>query len=64
MCTVHVDFQTEVDVIEDVDEYNTWAGGLVIVLRLLVVVCFLASLRDTMANEFNQERLQGRTDHS
>ncbi len=46
--------QTEVDVIEDVDEYQTIPGVIILVLRVVVMFCFLLALRETMMHEFTQ----------
>ena len=43
--------------IEDVDEYQTLPGGIILVLRVIVMLCFIASLKETMLHEFNPERL-------
>lgn len=37
--------QTEVDIIEDIDEYQTWPGWLILGLRCLIIVWFLLELR-------------------
>lgn len=50
--------KTEVDVIEDVEEYQTIPGVIILVLRVVVMLCFLLALRETMMHEFSQERLQ------
>ena len=49
-------FQTEVDVIEDVEEYQTIPGVIILVLRVVVMLCFLVALRETMMHEFTQVR--------
>lgn len=49
--------QTEVDVVEDIEEYQTIPGMLTIALRVLVMVSFVVVLRDTMFHEYNQEKL-------
>jgi hypothetical protein len=50
-----IDFnQTEVDVIEDIEEYQTVPGAIILVLRVVVMLCFLVALRDTMMHEFSQ----------
>jgi hypothetical protein len=46
--------QTEVDVIEDIEEYQTVPGVIILVLRVVVMLCFLVALRDTMMHEFSQ----------
>lgn len=50
-------FQTEVDIIEDIDEYQTWPGWLIIVFRTLIMVWFLFELRNTMLYEHNMQKL-------
>lgn len=49
--------QTEVDVIEDIDEYQTWPGWLTLALRVLIMVWFLFELRNTMTYEHNSNKL-------
>lgn len=49
--------QTEVDIIEDIDEYQTWPGWLIIVFRTLIMVWFLYELRTTMLYEHNTQKL-------
>ncbi|XP_066992401.2 integral membrane protein GPR180 [Anabrus simplex] len=48
---------TEVDIIEDIDEYQTWPGWLIIVFRTLIMVWFLFELRNTMMYEHNAQKL-------
>ncbi|CAL4107819.1 unnamed protein product [Meganyctiphanes norvegica] len=48
----------EVDVIEDIDEYQTWPGWLTLGLRVLIMIWFLAELRMTMTYEHNTSKLQ------
>lgn len=48
---------TEVDIIEDIDEYQTWPGWLIIVFRTLIMVWFLYELRTTMFYEHNIQKL-------
>lgn len=50
-------FQTEVDIIEDIDEYQTWPGWLIIVFRSLIMIWFLYELRTTMLYEHNTQKL-------
>ena len=45
------------DVIDDIVEYETTPGVIILVLRVLVMLTFLASLRDTMLRESNSDRL-------
>lgn len=49
--------QTEVDVIEDIDEYQTWPGWLILILRTVVMAWFLYCLRATMAFEHQKSKL-------
>ena len=49
--------QTEVDVIEDIEEYQTIPGVIILILRIIVMLCFILSLRDTMSHEYNPDRL-------
>nr|AEE61411.1 unknown [Dendroctonus ponderosae] len=48
---------TEVDIIEDVDEYQTWPGWMIIVFRSLIMCWFLYELRTTMLYEHNTQKL-------
>ncbi|XP_050311704.1 transmembrane protein 145 [Anthonomus grandis grandis] len=48
---------TEVDIIEDIDEYQTWPGWLIIVFRSLIMCWFLYELRTTMLYEHNAQKL-------
>ncbi|KAL1516951.1 hypothetical protein ABEB36_000778 [Hypothenemus hampei] len=48
---------TEVDIIEDIDEYQTWPGWLIIVFRSLIMCWFLYELRTTMLYEHNTQKL-------
>lgn len=45
------------DIIEDIDEYQTWPGWLILVLRCLIIVWFLLELRTTMRYEHNESKL-------
>lgn len=49
--------KTEVDIIEDIDEYQTWPGWLILFLRCLIIVWFLLELRATMRYEHNDSKL-------
>nr|CAD7439405.1 unnamed protein product [Timema bartmani]CAD7459062.1 unnamed protein product [Timema tahoe] len=49
--------QTEVDIVDDIDEYQTWPGWLIIVFRTLIMVWFLYELRNTMLYEHNTQKL-------
>ncbi|XP_014259946.1 transmembrane protein 145 isoform X2 [Cimex lectularius] len=49
--------KTEVDIIEDIDEYQTWPGWLILGLRCLIIVWFLLELRATMRYEHNDSKL-------
>ena len=45
------------DIIEDIDEYQTWPGWLMIVFRTLIMIWFLYELRTTMMYEHNTQKL-------
>ena len=45
------------DVVEDIEEYQTIPGMLTLALRVLVMNSFVVVLRDTMFHEYNQEKL-------
>nr|CAG4651714.1 EOG090X03T7 [Triops cancriformis] len=49
--------RTEVDVIEDIDVYQTWPGWLILILRTLIMAWFLLCLRNTMEYEHNRNKL-------
>lgn len=40
-----VKFQTEVDIIEEIDEYQTWPGWLILAFRVLIMLWFIYELR-------------------
>ncbi|XP_048480522.1 transmembrane protein 145 [Plutella xylostella] len=48
---------TEVDIIEEIDEYQTWPGWLILVLRVLIMAWFVLELRNTMIYEHNMAKL-------
>nr|CAG4646152.1 EOG090X03T7 [Macrothrix elegans] len=48
---------TELDVIDDVDAYQTWPGWLMLILRVAIMVWFLYCLRYTMAIEHQRNKL-------
>ncbi|KPJ11211.1 Transmembrane protein 145 [Papilio machaon] len=48
---------TEVDIIEEIDEYQTWPGWLVLTLRVAIMVWFILELRNTMIYEHNITKL-------
>ena len=54
---IKFNFQFEVDVIEDIEEYQTVPGIIILVLRVIVMLVFLVALRDTMAHEYTPERI-------
>ena len=56
-CLLYVWKKTEIDVIEDIDEYQTVPGVLILFLRVLTMLTFLMSLRDTMLHETSEKRL-------
>ena len=43
--------------VEDIDEYQTVPGVIILVLRIVVMGLFLFSLRDTLSVEYDRERL-------
>ena len=42
---------------EEVDEYQTWPGYLILLLRLVIIFWFLLELRNTMKYEHNIRKL-------
>ncbi|XP_046746586.1 transmembrane protein 145 [Diprion similis] len=48
---------TEVDIIEDIDEYQTWPGWFILLFRSAIMVWFLYELRNTMTYEHNTQKL-------
>lgn len=50
-------FQTEVDIIEDIDEYQTWPGWFILFFRSTIMIWFLYELRNTMTYEHNTQKL-------
>ncbi|XP_046676433.1 uncharacterized protein LOC124364758 [Homalodisca vitripennis] len=49
--------RTEVDIVEEIDEYQTWPGWLILVLRCVIIAWFLCELRTTMLYEHNDTKL-------
>uniref|UniRef100_A0A6B2E761 Putative conserved secreted protein n=1 Tax=Phlebotomus kandelakii TaxID=1109342 RepID=A0A6B2E761_9DIPT len=49
--------RTEVDIISDVDEYQTWPGWIVLVCRSSMMLWFLWELRSTMRYEHSTKKL-------
>ncbi|GAB0090795.1 integral membrane protein GPR180 [Sergentomyia squamirostris] len=49
--------RTEVDIISDVDEYQTWPGWIVLVCRSGMMLWFLWELRSTMRYEHSTKKL-------
>ncbi|XP_015912059.1 transmembrane protein 145 [Parasteatoda tepidariorum] len=49
---------TEVDVIDDIDEYQTFPGWIFLILRLAIMVWFLYELRSTMLDENDRAKLR------
>lgn len=45
------------DIVEDIEEYQTWPGWLIIVFRSLIMIWFLYELRTTMLYEHNTQKL-------
>ncbi|XP_073812098.1 transmembrane protein 145 [Musca autumnalis] len=60
-CAFHVFLyywnRTEVDIISDVDEYQTWPGWIVLILRTTFMLWFLYELRNTMKYEHSSKKL-------
>lgn len=48
---------TELDVIDDIDAYQTWPGWLMLILRIGIMAWFLFCLRATMAFEHQKSKL-------
>uniref|UniRef100_A0A7G3AL11 GPR180/TMEM145 transmembrane domain-containing protein n=2 Tax=Lutzomyia longipalpis TaxID=7200 RepID=A0A7G3AL11_LUTLO len=49
--------RTEVDIISDIDEYQTWPGWIVLVCRSCIMLWFLWELRSTMRYEHSTKKL-------
>lgn len=49
--------RTEVDIISDIDEYQTWPGLLVLACRSSIMLWFLWELRNTMKYEHSSKKL-------
>ncbi|KAH8358140.1 hypothetical protein KR084_005517, partial [Drosophila pseudotakahashii] len=60
-CAFHVFLyiwdRTEVDVVSDIDEYQTWPGWIVLILRTSFMMWFLYELRNTMKYEHSTKKL-------
>ncbi|ALC40969.1 CG9304 [Drosophila busckii] len=60
-CAFHVFLyiwdRTEVDIISDIDEYQTWPGWIVLILRTSFMLWFLYELRNTMKYEHSSKKL-------
>lgn len=60
-CAFHVFLyiwdRTEVDVTSDIDEYQTWPGWIVLILRTSFMMWFLYELRNTMKYEHSTKKL-------
>ncbi|ETN61988.1 hypothetical protein AND_006332 [Anopheles darlingi] len=60
-CAIHVLLyiwnRTEVDIISDIDEYQTWPGWLVLACRTTMMLWFLWELRTTMKYEHSSQKL-------
>ncbi|XP_015122227.1 transmembrane protein 145 [Diachasma alloeum] len=48
---------TEVDIVEDIDEYQTWPGWFILLFRSVIMIWFLFELRNTMTYEHNTQKL-------
>ncbi|XP_030375531.1 uncharacterized protein LOC115624824 [Scaptodrosophila lebanonensis] len=49
--------RTEVDIVSDIDEYQTWPGWIVLILRTSFMMWFLYELRNTMKYEHSSKKL-------
>ncbi|XP_034652220.1 uncharacterized protein LOC117891124 [Drosophila subobscura] len=60
-CAFHVFLyiwdRTEVDIVSDIDEYQTWPGWIVLILRTSFMMWFLYELRNTMKYEHSTKKL-------
>lgn len=60
-CAFHVFLyvwdRTEVDIISEVDEYQTWPGWIVLICRTSFMMWFLWELRNTMKYEHSTKKL-------
>ncbi|EDW00895.1 uncharacterized protein LOC6561280 [Drosophila grimshawi] len=60
-CAFHVFLyiwdRTEVDIISDSDEYQSWPGWIVLILRTSFMMWFLYELRNTMKYEHSSKKL-------
>ena len=45
------------DIIEEIDEYQTWPGWLILALRVAIMTWFVLELRYTMMYEHNMPKL-------
>lgn len=45
------------DIIEEIDEYQTWPGWLILTLRVAIMTWFVLELRNTMVYEHNMPKL-------
>ncbi|CAO1343743.1 unnamed protein product [Diamesa serratosioi] len=48
---------TEIDVVSDIDEFQTWPGWLVLISRSFIMLWFLYELRNTMKYEHSSKKL-------
>ncbi|XP_065226243.1 integral membrane protein GPR180-like [Planococcus citri] len=49
--------KVEIDIVKDIDKYQTWPGWLIILLRIVIIFWFLLELRNTMKYEHNCKKL-------
>lgn len=49
--------QTDVNIVSDLDEYQTWPGWIVLVCRSMIMLWFLWELRSTMKYEHSVKKL-------
>ena len=46
----------EIDLISDIDEWQTWPGYLILTFRIAIMVWFLLEMRETFALERSKEK--------
>lgn len=56
-CLLYFWVKSEVDLVEDIEEYATLPGIMTLCMRLALMVAFVVALRDTMTHEFDPEKL-------
>ncbi len=54
---LYIWMKTEVDLVDDIEEYQTVPGIITLVMRIVVMICFVLALRETMLHEYDSEKL-------